>query len=238
MKLDLLVVAAHPDDAEISVGGTILMAARAGRKVGVLDVTRGEMGTRGSAADRERETRAATELMGLSWRGNLGLPDSRVVADLEARESLARVLRETRPGVVISHHTEDLHPDHSATGQLTREAWYLAGLSRIPERDGDPHPAHRPERLYHFMSHVEFSPTFVVDIGPVWEEKRAVVACYASQLAPRDDEDRGEHFLFGADILQRMESKARFYGEKIGALYGEPLLSIGPVPLADPLLLG
>ena len=237
MKLDLLVIGAHPDDAEISVGGTILRAGRAGKKVGVVDMTRGEMGTRGTAEDRDRETERASELMGLAWRHNLGQPDSRVVAGVEVREELARLMRETRPEVVISHHTEDLHPDHCATGRAVREAWYVAGLSRAAELAGGG-SAHRPPRLYHFLSHIDFPPTFVVDIGEVWEEKREVVRCYSSQLQPEHEGDRGEHFLFGADILQRMESKARYYGEKIGAHFGEPLLHIGPVPLADPLLLG
>lgn len=237
MKLDMVVVGAHPDDAEISVGGIILKASQAGRKVGIVDVTRGEMGTRGTAQDRDREAERASDLLGLAWRQNLGQPDSRVTPHIEAREELARLFRETRPDVVISHHTEDLHPDHAATGRLVREAWYVAGLARAAERDGGP-AAHRPGRLFHFLSHVDFEPSFVVDVGEVFEQKREVVRCYATQLAPESDGDRGEHFLFGADILQRMESKARYYGEKIGAIYGEPLLHIGPVPLADPLSVG
>lgn len=241
MKLDALVVAAHPDDAEISLGGTILRMVDRGAKVGVCDLTRGEMGTRGSEADRTRETEAATRTLGLALRTNLGLPDGRVQVTLEAREALAALLREHAPDVVLAHHTEDLHPDHAACGQLAREAWYLAGLKRLAQEAaqaglGDA-PARRPKLLLHFQGHVAFEPTLVVDIGEVWERKREVIRCYASQLEPEGAGDRGEHFLFGADILARAETKARYWGEQIGVAYGEPLLHRGPLPSANPLAL-
>jgi bacillithiol biosynthesis deacetylase BshB1 len=234
-KLDVLVVAAHPDDAEICVGGTLLLLAARGKRCGIVDVTRGEMGTRGTKEDRAREVEAANRLLSLAFRTNLELPDGRVEPGLEARERLAALLREHRPDVVLAQHVDDLHPDHAAAGRLAREAWYLAGLTRLAELSGGA-PAHRPARIYHFMGHVPFEPTFVVDIDRVWDAKRALVECYASQLAPSDAKDRGKHFLFGADILQRMETRARFFGERIGARYGEPLLHRGPLPFADPLL--
>jgi len=235
VKLDVLVVAAHPDDAEISVGGTMLLLARAGKKVGVVDLTRGELGTRGSADDRARETEAANRLLGLAVRHNLELPDGRVEATLEARERLAAIVRGHEPEILLAHHADDLHPDHRTAGELARSAWYLSGLARLADPSAMK-PARRPKRLYHFMGHVPFEPTFVVDIGPVFEEKRAVVSCYATQLAPAGPEDRGQHLLFGADILARMETKARTYGERIGVRYGEPLLHRGPLPCLDPLL--
>ena len=214
MKLDVLVVAAHPDDAEISVGGTMLLLARAGRKVGVVDLTRGELGTRGSAADRARETGAANKVLNLAVRHNLELPDGRVQVTVEARERLAAILREHEPDVLLAHHVDDLHPDHRAAGEIARAAWYLSGLSRLADPAAT-RPARRPSRLYHFMGHVPFEPTFVVDIGEVFEEKQRLVRCYASQLAPAGAEDRGQHLLFGADILARMETKARTYGETV-----------------------
>jgi len=235
MKLDVLVVAAHPDDAEISVGGTMLLLARAGRKVGVVDLTRGEMGTRGSAADRARETEAANVLLGLAVRHNLELPDGRVVPTIEARERLAAIVRDHQPDVLLAHSTDDLHPDHRAAGELARTAWYLSGLAKLA-MEAKVGPVIRPRRLYHFMGHVPFEPTFVVDIGPVWEEKVRLVRCYSTQLAPAGAQDHGQHFLFGADILARMETKARAFGERIGVRYGEPLLHFGPLPCFDPLL--
>lgn len=237
MKLDVLVIAAHPDDAEICVGGTMLRLLLAGKKVGIVDMTRGEMGTRGTHADRTRETAAADAMLGITVRHNLGLPDGRVAVSVEARESLAALLRRHEPEVVLAQHTEDLHPDHAATGTLAREAWYLSGLARLAELAGDA-PAKRAQRLYHYMGHIPFEPTFVVDIGSVWNEKIELVRCYASQLTPHSADDRGQHLLYGADILQRMETRARFYGERIGALVGEPLLHRGPLPCFDPLLWG
>ena len=235
MKLHMLVIAAHPDDAEICVGGTILQMVDAGKAVGIIDVTRGEMGTRGTSGDRAAETKAANASMKLAWRDNLGLPDGRVQVTIDARERLARLMRECAPEIVLAQHVEDLHPDHAAAGRLAREAWYLSGLSRLAELDGGP-PASRAKRLLHYMGHVPFEPTLVVDIGAVWERKVELVRCYASQLQPASKSDRGEHFLFGADILGRMETRARFFGERIGKRYGEPLLSNGPLACADPAL--
>lgn len=232
MALDALVIAAHPDDAEIQLGGTLLKLVDAGKRVGVLDLTRGEMGTRGTRGTRDEETAAATRLLGLAWRGNLELPDSRVEVTLENRERLARILRERAPRIVLAQHADDLHPDHAACGLLAREAWYVAGLARAAERDGGP-PAHRPRFLFHYMGHVPFEPAIVVDVTSVWARKVEVIRCYASQLAPRDARDRGEHLLFGADILTRAETRARYFGERVGTLYGEPLFHRGPLPAAD-----
>lgn len=228
--LDVLVVAAHPDDAEIAVGGLLLLLKQAGHRVGICDLTRGELGTRGTQDDRDRETAAANRLLGLDVRENLGLSDGRIVVDLAAREALARLFRLHRPTIVIAHHERDLHPDHSACGRLAREAWYLAGLARLAELDGGP-PAARPRRLFHFLGHVPVEPSFVVDVGPVWERKLELIRCYAKQLEPAHAGDRGEHFLFGADILSRAETKARFFGERIACRYGEPLWHEGPLPL-------
>jgi bacillithiol biosynthesis deacetylase BshB1 len=232
MALDALVIAAHPDDAEISLGGTILELVDAKKRVGVLDLTRGEMGTRGSQADRDDETAAATRLLGLAWRGNLELGDSRVLVTPENRERLARVLREQAPRLVFAQHVEDLHPDHVACGQLAREAWYLSGLARVAERDGGG-PARRPRFLFHYMGHVPFEPTLVVDVSAMWARKVEVIRCYASQLAPRDARDTGQHLLFGSDILARAETRARYFGERVGVKHGEPLLHRGPLPTLD-----
>ena len=232
MPLDVLVIAAHPDDAEISLGGTLFRLGAAQKRVGVLDLTRGEMGTRGTAEERDRETAAASRMLELAWRGNLELSDSRVVASVENRERLARLLREHAPRVVIAQHDQDLHPDHAACGELTRAAWYLSGLARSAERDGGP-PARRARFLFHYMGHVPFEPSLVVDVSDVWARKVELIRCYASQLAPRDSLDKGAHLLFGADILSRAETRARYWGERIGVNYGEPLLHRGPLPAGD-----
>ena len=230
MKLDVLVVAAHPDDAEISMGGTILRLIQAGALVGIVDLTQGEMGTRGTGETRTEETAKAGQVMGIHARYNLGLPDARVEVNVENREALATIVRETSPSVMLAHHVEDLHPDHIAAGQLARQAWYLAGLKRLASQSGDA-PAHRPGFLFHFLSHVSTEPTLVVDVTPVWTKKLETVRCYASQLKPENLDDNGEHFLFGADIEERMSTKARYFGEKIRVPLGEPLVHIGALPI-------
>lgn len=239
-RLDVLVIAAHPDDAEISCGGTILRLVDAGARVGVLDVTRGEMGTRGSREDRDAEAAAASELLGLSWRGNLDEPDGRVQVTVEARERLAGFLRQLGPDLVLAHHLDDPHPDHEASARLAKEAWYLSGLKRLArlaaEDGAGGAEARRPTQLAHFMSHTPFEPTFVVDVEPVWERKRRAVLAYATQLEPQDGADDGKHFLYGVDILERMETKARTYGERIRRRFGEPLLCREPVAFDDPLV--
>jgi N-acetylglucosamine malate deacetylase 1 len=232
MALDVLVIAAHPDDAEIQLGGTLLQLSDAGKRIGILDLTRGEMGTRGTQSERDAEAAAANRLLGLAWRGNLELPDSRVAATIENRERVARLLREHAPRIVLAQHVEDLHPDHAACGALAREAWYLSGLARVAERDGGG-PARRARFLFHYMGHVPFEPSLVVDVTAVWERKVELIRCYGSQLAPRDSGDRGQHLLFGADILARAETRARYFGERIGARFGEPLLHRGPLRALD-----
>lgn len=234
-SLDVLVIAAHPDDAEISAGGTILRLVDAGARVGVLDVTRGEMGTRGSREDRDAEAARATEVLGLAWRGNLNLPDGRVTASTEAREEVARHLRTLTPDLVLAHHASDPHPDHEASSLLARQGWYLSGLGQLASVTGGP-PARRPAQLAHFMSHTPFEPTFIVDIEPVWERKREAILAYATQLERADAQDEGKHLLYGADILERVETKARTYGERIRRRYGEPLLCPEPVGFDSPLV--
>ncbi|HIF41415.1 MAG TPA: bacillithiol biosynthesis deacetylase BshB1 [Planctomycetes bacterium] len=232
LRLDALVIAAHPDDAEISLGGTILRLTAAGLKVGVLDLTAGEMGSRGTGEDRAAEAAEASELLGLSLRINLGLPDGRVVAGVEEREKVAALLRAHRPDIVFAHSESDLHPDHVAAGRIAREAWYVCGLRRLAQQAGE-EPSPRPRHLLRFMGHLAFEPTLVVDIGPVWERKMAAISAYSSQLT--SDSDDGSHFLFGADIAERVETKARYFGELIGARHGEPLMHDGPVPLGQEL---
>ncbi|MEZ5975042.1 MAG: bacillithiol biosynthesis deacetylase BshB1 [Planctomycetota bacterium] len=230
MKLDVLVVAAHPDDAEISAGGTILRLRDAGARVGIVDMTRGEMGTRGTQADRDAEAEAANRAMDLTARFNLDLGDARVEVSVKNREALAALIRETAPEVVIAHHPRDMHPDHIATGHLAREAWYLSGLKRLAQDAGGA-PARRPPFLFHFLSHVSVEPSLVVDITPVWQRKLEVVRCYGSQLESREAGDNGQHFLFGTDIEERMTTKARYFGEKVRVPYGEPLVHDGPLPI-------
>ena len=232
--LHALVIAAHPDDAEVWAGGTILRLTHAGKRVGVLDCTRGELGTRGDLATRTRECEEASARLGLAWRGNLERPDAHLVADLELRADIARWICRLRPALLLVPHDRDRHPDHVAAGRAGREAWQRAGLARWAEAEGL--VAHRPTRVYETMGHTPFEPTVVVDTSEVLEAKREVLAAYASQWRPTGATDDGTHQLAAGGLLERIEARDRYYGALIGVTAGEPLRHDGPLPACDPLL--
>jgi len=227
--LDLLVIAAHPDDAEISVGGTLLAAKARGLKTGVLDLTRGEMGTFGTPETRAQEAAAASQVLGLDWRGNLALPDARLVDTQEAREQVAEVLRARRPQVLLVHDPADLHPDHAAAAAIARAAAFLSGLIRLASEPDLTPTAFRPARLFTFYSHEAPTPGFVVDVSSVFEEKRRAVRCFTSQLG--QEQESGAHLPGKRDIVERMTTRARFEGARVGVAYGEPLSAERPLRL-------
>ncbi len=211
--LDALVVAPHPDDAELALGGTIARLLDAGWRVGVVDLTTGEPTPLGSEETRARETQAATQALGLPWRENLRLVNRSLVPDLEARRLLAGVFRRTRPRWVFAPHWLDAHPDHTAASRLVEEARFWAKLSKS-DLPGRPH---YPQRIWYYYSlHLRRvpDPLLVVDITPYWETKLRAVSSYRSQFV--DPYPQGE-------FLQRVETQARFWGQMIGSQYGEPL---------------
>src|SRR5438270_236832 len=179
--LDYLVIAPHPDDAELGVGGTILLLKSQGSSVGVLDLTNGEPTPHGSPEIRQRETDAATALLGLDWRGNLGLPNRSLVADLEARHRLAGVLRQVRPRYLFAPYWDDAHPDHVGASALVDAARFWAKLTKT-DLTGEPH---FPQRIvYYFSVHLRLHPrpSFVLDITPHIDAKMRAIACYRSQF--------------------------------------------------------
>src|SRR3954470_3603565 len=179
--LDYLVLATHPDDAELGAGGTLLLLKAQGARVGVLDLTDGEPTPLGSPEIRRRETEAATAVLGLDWRGNLGLPNRRLVADLDARARLAGVLREVRPRVLFAPYWEDAHPDHVSASALVDAARFWAKLSKT-DLPGEPH---YPQRIFYYFSihlRVHPRPSLVLDVSPHLETKMQALACYRSQL--------------------------------------------------------
>src|SRR5438128_1520605 len=179
--LDYLVIAAHPDDAELGAGGTILLLKEQGARVGVLDLTDGEPTPHGSVEIRRRETDAATQMLGLDWRGNLGLPNRSLVADLEARRKLAVAFRQLRPRVLLAPYWQDAHPDHMAASALVDAARFWAKLTKT-DMPGEPH--YPPRIFYYFSVHLRLrlEPSFVLDITPFIEKKMRVLACYRSQF--------------------------------------------------------
>jgi bacillithiol biosynthesis deacetylase BshB1 len=223
--VDVLVIAPHPDDAELGVAGTILKLQDDGFRVGVLDLTDGEPTPHGSPEIRIRETDAATRILGLAWRGNLGLPNRRLEPTLDARHTLAGAIRQLKPRLLFAPYWVDSHPDHVAATQLIEAARFWAKLSKS-DLPGQPH---YPQRiLYYFCVHLRLveKPAFVVDISRYWERKRAVIECYHSQ------------FIAGRPpgvptVIDHVRDQAVFWGWSIGVPFGEPIASREPLGLSS-----
>lgn len=225
--VDVLAIAAHRDDAELTCGGTLIRCAEDGHRTGVIDLTRGEMGTRGSAELRAEEAREAARVMGLEVRLNAGLPDARIFNHDENRELLARLIRRLRPRVVILPFFRGRHPDHRIAAELGRDACYLAGVGKYPDAagadgtDGADEP-HRPHKVLHALAYREdpLKPSFVVDISEQFDRKMEAVRCYASQFDQVDA--AGEIFPTGQKLYDLMATQNRHYGSLIRRPYGEP----------------
>jgi bacillithiol biosynthesis deacetylase BshB1 len=220
MTVDVLSIVAHPDDTELTCGGTVIKMAEAGYRVGVLDLTAGESGTRGNALMREREAVKASKVMGLAHRENLYLPDAGIENTREYKLKIAERIRALRPRTVILPYWKGRHPDHYTTGRIGYEACFLAGLARQP-LEGKPH---RPHKIIYATYYVpSLRPTFVVDITDQLEKKIKAILCYSSQFSPRLDMQN----LFPArsDLRERVASLARHFGLMIGVRYGEPFVT-------------
>jgi bacillithiol biosynthesis deacetylase BshB1 len=213
-QVDYLFVAPHPDDAELGAAGTILALKAQGARVGVLELTNGEPTPNGTPEIRQAETDAATRVLGLDWRGNLGLPNRFVVADLDARAKLAGMIRQLKPRWLFGPFWEDSHPDHVAGSSLVDAARFWAKLTKT-ELPGEPH---FPERIFYYFSvhlRIHPRPSFVVDITPHMDQKMAAIACYRSQ------------FITGRPVtpptlMDQIKDRARYWGWSIGADFGEP----------------
>ena len=227
--IHLLAVAAHRDDVELTCGGTLIKAARQGYRTAVIDLSQGEMGTRGSAATRAAEASRAAEVMGLAARENLDLPDAGIVNDPPTRERLARAIRRFRPRVVIAPAPMGRHPDHIVTSQLVRDACFVAGLAKVAPDV----PKHRPHKLVHTLSYRQdaLKPTFVVDISDVFEKKLEAVRCYDSQFGGVTQ--AGEVFPNGEPLYDMVRHYAAYYGALIRRRYGEPFLTTETMMVDD-----
>jgi len=216
--VDILAIAAHPDDVEQTCGGTLIRMAELGYRTGVLDLTAGEMGTRGTPEQRLSESQQAARHLRLAFRDNLRLPDARLENTLAARLSLALRLRELRPRVVILPYWEGRHPDHYRASELGYEACFLAGLRKI-EPSSEPH---RPKQIIYASCYANVKPSFVVDISAQFERRMAALLSYRSQYGEGDA--GGSLFPNQSEIRERLAAIARFYGNLIGARYGEPFI--------------
>ncbi len=224
MELDALIIAPHPDDAELGMGGGILKMLSAGWKIGVLDLTNGEPTPFGSVQKRAEETAAATQVLGLTWRDNLNLPNRSLEPTLDARKKLAGVFRQLRAKWLFAPYWEDAHPDHLAATQLVEAARFWAKLSKT-DMPGEPF---HPERIFNYYCvHLKMhaNPAFVLDISDVWEKKLESIRCYESQFI------KGREHL-DPQFLDQLRDEAAYWGKTIGVKYGEPYTSREPIGLS------
>jgi len=240
MKLDVLAVGAHPDDVELGCGGTLALLAGQGRKVGILHLTRGERGTRGTAEERQAEAERAAAALGAAAMGFLDCGDGGLRTGPAEEDSLIAKLREWRPDLVLAPAPHDRHPDHTRAHQLTEAACFYAGLRNRGE--GEPY---RPAALFAYMQHDPFEPSFIVDVTSAWEAKLASLRAYRSQLHQfekddkddRDGKDEDEKApmtkVASPEFRLAVEGRARHFGLLIGAAFGEPFWSRLPLAVSD-----
>lgn len=222
-QLDILVVAPHPDDAELGMGGGIVKLLRENVRVGILDLTDGEPTPHGTPEIRAAETAAASQVLGIAWRENLGLPNRSLQATLEARHQLAAVFRRTRPKWIFAPYWEDAHPDHVAATELVEAARFWSKLTKC-DIPGEPY---HPKRIYnYFCVHLKMAPqpSFVLDISDEWETKFESIRCYQSQFI------KGREHV-SPSFMEQLETEAAYWGKTIGCRYGEPYAAREPLAL-------
>ncbi|MBS1786421.1 MAG: bacillithiol biosynthesis deacetylase BshB1 [Acidobacteria bacterium] len=231
-QLDVLAIAAHPDDVELSVGGTLIKLAEMGYRTGILDMTRGEAGTRGTPEIRRQEAAQAAEILGVAVRENLELPDAHIWPNEDSRVKLVRMLRTLRPRILFTQHCDDPHPDHAHTAQLVREAMHIAGLAKYDSEAEQ--ERWRPNCVAHFLFPRTVAPTFIVDISAQSERKWNAIKAHASQFFnPSSDEPQSR--VSTAAFLREIEARDRYFGALIGAEHGEAFLIREALNVNDPV---
>lgn len=224
-KLDALFIGAHPDDIEITSAGTLLKMIKAGRKTGIIDLTMGELSTRGDLKTRKKETDAASKILGIKVRENLGLPDGDIQNNQRNRIKLIRLIRKYKPSVVFAPFPNDRHPDHINTSSLVRESVYYSGLNKIVTEALRPY---RPSKIFYFRHAYDLPVSFIVDISDVFKIKMRSIKAYKSQFFnPKTNQP--DTYISSKLFLKDVEARARFYGFKIGVEFGEPFYCEEPI---------
>ncbi|QHW00907.1 bacillithiol biosynthesis deacetylase BshB1 [Spirosoma endbachense] len=226
MKVDVLAIAAHPDDIEMTCGGTILSLVAQGKTVAGVDLTRGELGTRGTPEIRLKESEEGARIMNLVARENMGFRDAFFRNDEAHQMALIPIIRHYQPDIILTNTIDDRHPDHGRAAQLVVDACFYAGLRQIKTvgKDGQPQQAHRPSFIYHFIQDRSLKPDFVVDVSPYWEGKLAAIRAYKSQFFdPTSSEPQS--YISGEAFMKFLESRTREHGHMIGVEFGEGFIS-------------
>ena len=225
MKVDILAFGAHPDDIELGCAGVLLSAVKQGKKTAVVDITQGELGTRGTAATREEEAAHATKILQLSARENLALPDGFFeINEVNIRKVICAI-RKYRPEIVLCNASEDRHPDHGRASKLVVEAAFLSGLIKIETMDeaGRPQDAWRPKQIFHYVQDRYLQPDFIVDISPVYQDKLQSILAYSTQF--NADDDGPKTYISTPEFLKFVEGRALIFGKRIGVQYGEGFIT-------------
>jgi len=235
MKVDILVITAHPDDAELSCGGTIISAVAQGKKVVALDLTRGELGTRGTAETRAEEATAAAKIMGLSARDNALLPDGFLANTRDQQMAILPFIRKYRPEIVITNAIRDRHPDHGKASELVSDACFLSGLKAIETSDrGQTQSAWRPRAVYHIIQDRRIEPDFIVDISDSFEQKMKAIQAYKTQFYTGETQKEDEVTPISTPaFMDGLKSRAREYGRLINVEYGEGFTTERPAGVKD-----
>jgi N-acetylglucosamine malate deacetylase 1 len=224
-KLDILVFAAHPDDAELACSGTIAKSISEGKKVGIIDLTKGELGTRGTAQTRKEEAENSTKILGIHIRENLGFADGFFTNDQTHQLAIIQILRKYKPEIVLANAIHDRHPDHARGAELVEQACFLSGLKKIEtyEQNTPEHTlqqAWRPKLLFHYIQDQLITPDFVIDISEFWETKKEAIQAFKTQFFSSDSQEPVT-YISTPDFMRFIESRAMEYGHSIGTKYGE-----------------
>lgn len=231
MVLDVLIFAAHPDDAELSMGGTIIKLSKLGFKVGVIDLTKGELGTRGTSDKRKKEAEKASEILEISHRENLGLQDGTIKFNEDYLMKIISKIRKHQPKLVFAPYFNDRHPDHIGASQLVKEAFFFSGLPKIETEENDRiQIPFRPQKLFYYMQTYEFTPSFIYDISETFETKMKAILAYDTQFHNPESKEP-ETFISQPIFLEFIEARAKYFGFKIGKKYGEAFFSEEEVEL-------
>jgi len=229
MKVDVLAFGAHPDDVEITCAGTVAKLTRNGKSVGIVDLTQGELGTRGTKSIRKKEAEEAGKILGITFRDNLKIPDGNIEVNKRNVTRVIETLRAYRPEVILFPHSLERHPDHEHAFLLCKKAWFYAGLEKISTRvNGRKQEPFRPKKYFHFMQKYEFTPSFIVDVSDVYELKTKCLHAYESQFHNPKSKER-ETLLSSDLFLEHMRARDLHYGSLINVKFGEPFFSIEPI---------